>query len=703
MKRKTIYTWNMLLLTLLISTYSCKKHVETKYFISVEKDGKSILSGLEINAEGLTNTFTVKSNGSWHITASGEDISWLIINPNFGQNNGSFNLAAETNTTPFERTALLTVSVNEQEYYTIPIKQESKAGNPAAAPINPSLDVIFKADGTAEDISAHKYPISTLTGLSMTTVYHSTYQRYAGRFSHTPGASGLTSGFYRMDYSSDPTFRNTLETGHTLESMFMLDIDRPLPNVEFKMLSTHQSGGTGLMIGNNANNNAIIFLCHVGGSYVWANSGITPERGKLYHVVGTWDKQQGKSQIYINGELKASVSTSGNFKFPTTGSDWLAVGADPATSGTAQTGWTGDVLIARVYDKALTAADVEKLWSAVETFKPSPYDIHISDISLASKKVVINTDYTIKGVGFMPGDKIKMTSILGQGEYLCEGITGANSFSFKIPANFTTGQYRFYVVRNNRILDLGFALLTVVTELPKTPKIIAHRGYWKSGAPQNSIAALARAQELDIYGSECDIWITSDGQLVINHDATINSIRIENVPYSTLKDITLVNGEKLPRLQDYLAQGKKDPSLKLILELKNHSNSTNGISNTIRATEAMVNMVKASSMTEQVVYIAWRTDVCAKILEMQPTAKIAYLNGDLAPQQVHAAGFTGINYNISIIRNNISWIAQAQNLGLTVNVWTVNNENDILEMIDKNVDFISTDDPKLAIQLINNR
>ena len=37
--------------------------------------------------------------------------------------------------------------------------------------------------------------------------------------------------------------------------------------------------------------------------------------------------------------------------------------------------------------------------------------------------------------------------------------------------------------------------------------------YHKDGAAQNSVAALAKAQELGIYGSEFDVWITADGKV----------------------------------------------------------------------------------------------------------------------------------------------------------------------------------------------
>ena len=53
-------------------------------------------------------------------------------------------------------------------------------------------------------------------------------------------------------------------------------------------------------------------------------------------------------------------------------------------------------------------------------------------------------------------------------------------------------------------------------------EIIAHRGYWKTdGSAQNSIAALMKADAIKAYGSEVDIWLSSDGVPVVNHDADV--------------------------------------------------------------------------------------------------------------------------------------------------------------------------------------
>ena len=111
-------------------------------------------------------------------------------------------------------------------------------------------------------------------------------------------------------------------------------------------------------------------------------------------------------------------------------------------------------------------------------------------------------------------------------------------------------------------------------------------------------------------------------------------------------------------------------------------------------------MVNAMNMTDQVEYIAFSLDVCKKILELQPNAIVAYLEGDLPPQTLHNLDIKGIDYKLSELRKHKDWITQAKNLGMSVNVWTVNSESDLREVINDGVDYITTDQPILATQLI---
>ena len=77
-----------------------------------------------------------------------------------------------------------------------------------------------------------------------------------------------------------------------------------------------------------------------------------------------------------------------------------------------------------------------------------------------------------------------------------------------------------------------------------------------------------------------------------------------------------------------------------------------------------------------------------------PDTKIYYLNGDLAPKSIKKLGLAGIDYSMKVLRKNPEWVKQAHDLGLEVNVWTVDEEADMKYFIDLGLDYITTDYPE---------
>lgn len=230
-------------------------------------------------------------------------------------------------------------------------------------------------------------------------------------------------------------------------------------------------------------------------------------------------------------------------------------------------------------------------------------------------------------------------------------------------------------------------------EMTAQTKVIAHRGFWKAeGAAQNSIIALRRAADACIYGSEFDVLMTADGVVVVNHDDIINGKVIEETSYAEIKDCKLPNGETLPTLRSYLEEGSKYNNLQLILEIKPHKK----IENENRAVETIVKMVRALKLETQVEYISFSMNICQQLEACTPESPIYYLNGDLAPREIKQKGFSGIDYEYEVLKNNPQWIEQAHQLGLKVNCWTVNKRSDMAEMIRSGVDFLTTDYPLAA-------
>lgn len=252
----------------------------------------------------------------------------------------------------------------------------------------------------------------------------------------------------------------------------------------------------------------------------------------------------------------------------------------------------------------------------------------------------------------------------------------------------------------NKILGLIAVLLITASTLSAQTKVIAHRGFWDTeGSAQNSIAALSKAYEIAVYGAEFDVLVTSDGVPVINHDNTIQGFDIQEMPYKKLKDLKLSNGETLPTLEEYLSQGKEYSEMQLVLEIKSHKTKKAED----KAVAIIVNLVKKMHLEDQVEYISFSMNACKELLRLSPDSQIAYLTGDLSPTEIHAIGLTGIDYHYDVFTKNPEWIDEARMLGLTINVWTVNKEENMINLIEKGVDFITTDKPLEVQKLLEDQ
>lgn len=241
-----------------------------------------------------------------------------------------------------------------------------------------------------------------------------------------------------------------------------------------------------------------------------------------------------------------------------------------------------------------------------------------------------------------------------------------------------------------RTLISTFALVACFIGIQAQTQIIAHRGFWKTeGSAQNSIMALEKAAEAQLYGSEFDVLMTADGKVVVNHDSSIEGMVIAETPYKKLKNIRIKNGEKLPTLKNYLKKGKK-LDIQLILEAK--PLPTKEMED--EAIAKMVKMVKKMGLEKQVEYISFSLNMCEQLAKLTPESEIAYLEGNIAPSELKKKGINGIDYHLNVILNkHPEWVEEAHRLGMKVNVWTVNNESDMKKLIDMKVDYITTDQP----------
>ena len=257
-----------------------------------------------------------------------------------------------------------------------------------------------------------------------------------------------------------------------------------------------------------------------------------------------------------------------------------------------------------------------------------------------------------------------------------------------------------------KVLTLLFVVMISIaaTAQYKAPKVIAHRGFHASeGAARNSLNALKAAQEAKIWGSEFDVNLTNDDEAIVIHgpwhhgSAATPKVHVNISKKEEVQAILLANGETVPTLDDYLQQGKKSADTKLIIEIKNQLTPQHES----KLIEKVLAKVAEYGLQNNVEYIAFRQHVCDELVKYGPKGiKVAYLNGTLTPEYCKDLGYTGIDYNIGVMQKNPDWIKQSQALGLTVNVWTVNDTERIQWCIDQKVDYITTDNPEEVKRLL---
>lgn len=259
-----------------------------------------------------------------------------------------------------ETTVNLVTPVDASMVFPITVIQRATPSGPVAD----ILDVVFDEDGSARDISAAGNTVKYVAGTPCSLSWNDVYLKYVPSFSHRQAGSGITSGFYRIEYTD--AIMSALDDGYTMEALIK---PGKAPNgSEIKAFSATTSGGMAIMIANTSRGKGLEFIQHNGSAWCFASTDIIPDPDVYYHVVGVWDKAAGKIHCYVNGELKKSVDCNG-IKHMTTSTSRVrafCIGGNTQSNTQLNGAWNGDVAIARIYDDPLTANEIKELYENVK-------------------------------------------------------------------------------------------------------------------------------------------------------------------------------------------------------------------------------------------------------------------------------------------------------------------------------------------------
>ena len=226
--------------------------------------------------------------------------------------------------------------------------------------------------------------------------------------------------------------------------------------------------------------------------------------------------------------------------------------------------------------------------------------------------------------------------------------------------------------------------------------IIGHRG-----APvlalENTLESFIKAFEADVNGIELDVQLSKDGELVVFHDwrlenITGSSYNIEDIDYSEIRDLSLINKCPIPLLNEVLDIFPRDKFINIEIKSKHYLNT--------ELIEKLIQMIQISQIEKSVVVSSFNPFVLRSIKKMAPNLSTAFLwsSEDTtclfnSPLWIWMCRPDGLHIDINNTdKKNVSW---ARNNNLAILAFTVNNSSDLSKALELGLDGIFSDDPHL--------
>jgi glycerophosphoryl diester phosphodiesterase len=225
---------------------------------------------------------------------------------------------------------------------------------------------------------------------------------------------------------------------------------------------------------------------------------------------------------------------------------------------------------------------------------------------------------------------------------------------------------------------------------------VAHRGA-SAERPENTLPAfeLAIAQRADVV--ECDVRRTSDGALLILHDATVDrttsgSGELRAMTAAEARALDAGGGERIPELADVLALAAG--RVRVNVDLKEAD-----------IVDDAVAVVRAAGAEGGVTFISFLPEVWQRLAELAPDTPVIHLiesAAGLASLAMGEAGSahvaTGVGVPFDIV--NEGMVERMHRHGYGVFAWTVDDEDEMRRLIACDVNGIVSNRPAALAEVI---
>ena len=304
------------------------------------------------------------------------------------------------------------------------------------------FDVAFRADGTATNISTNDVTV-TNEGTPKTS-----WNKERGRFTTTAEPtvvedlrSANNKNYHKIDYTDNEDINYAILTGrkYTLEAFIKFNQAVPVDNNnpdydQVKFVSSTQGGGVCL----DTDGGTFRFMLHDGSAWQNVNSGIKPEVGKFYHVVGV--RNGTTISIYVDGNLMNSATVADGAL--ASEKLWFNICGDPHTNGGCSNAWPCEIAIARMYSTALTDAQVKDSYNAIRKFDLSVPQPDMFDIAFGNDNIAKDVKSTGTEMNVTYKDKVQFYSSDGTAQ--AEKVKNVSSNKWSTIFNREYGRFALH-------------------------------------------------------------------------------------------------------------------------------------------------------------------------------------------------------------------------------------------------------------------
>lgn len=228
------------------------------------------------------------------------------------------------------------------------------------------------------------------------------------------------------------------------------------------------------------------------------------------------------------------------------------------------------------------------------------------------------------------------------------------------------------------------------------PLPIAHRGGSLDGI-ENTMASFAAAVDLGFRYLETDVRVTSDGELVVFHDVTLDRVvrqpgRLSDLTWAELEKLLVGGREPVPRLAELLTAW---PEIRWIIDPKCDA-AVEPLIRALREHDAVDRVCVGSFSDDRLrrLRVAFGSALCTSMgpneLMRLRLAAWRILPVSAVPLAARCVQMP-VRYGPFPLAEP-RCIGLAKQLGLQVHVWTINKRATMHHLLDLGVDAIMTDD-----------